>query len=82
MPRPSNASISAFGFFALGILAPAQLAASPQAPSDQAGSVAQLTFGTSLSPLNGPWKFQIGDSPLDPIAHAPMWAEPGFDDSK
>ena len=23
-----------------------------------------------------------GDSPLDPVTHAPLWAEPGFDDSK
>jgi hypothetical protein len=33
----------------------------------------QITFGSSVVPLNGPWKFHTGDNPL--------WASPGFDDS-
>jgi hypothetical protein len=33
-------------------------------------------------PLYGPWTFSVGDSPLDPITHQPLWAEPGFDDSQ
>jgi hypothetical protein len=45
-----------------------------------AGS-APLTIGRAVYPLNGPWKFQIGDSPIDPAANTPLWAEPGFDDS-
>jgi hypothetical protein len=32
-----------------------------------------VTFGQSVVPLNGPWKFQTGDDP--------RWAEPSFDDS-
>ncbi len=40
-----------------------------------------ITLGRSVFPLNGPWKFTVGDSPLDPATHQPLWAEPGFDDS-
>lgn len=47
----------------------------------QAGGAATITLGQSVAPLYGPWKFQIGDSPIDPATHTPLWAEPGFDDS-
>jgi serine phosphatase RsbU (regulator of sigma subunit) len=47
-----------------------------------AGPNEQITVGDSTASLNGPWKFHIGDSPVDPVSHAPLWAEPGFDDSK
>lgn len=40
----------------------------------------QVSLGQSTAPLFGPWKFQTGDSPLDPMTHAPLWAEPDFDD--
>ena len=40
-----------------------------------------MWLGQSLVPLNGPWRFTIGDSPIDPATHAPIWAQPGFDDS-
>jgi hypothetical protein len=49
--------------------APAQIAAVP------------ITLGQSSVPLDGPWKFQIGDSPGNPVTHAPLWAEPDYDDS-
>jgi hypothetical protein len=42
---------------------------------------APITLGQSVVPLYGPWKFQIGDSPLNPVTHQPLWAEPGYDDS-
>jgi hypothetical protein len=42
---------------------------------------APLTIGRAVYPLNGPWKFQIGDSPIDQKTNAPLWAEPEFDDS-
>jgi hypothetical protein len=29
-----------------------------------------------------PWKFAVGDSPIDPKTGKPLWAEPDFDDSK
>jgi serine phosphatase RsbU (regulator of sigma subunit) len=47
-------------------------------PSD---GIAHITLGQSVYPLNGPWKFTIGDSPIDPATHQPLWSEPGFDDS-
>lgn len=44
--------------------------------------VVSVTLGQSVVALNGPWKFQIGDSPMDPKTHRPLWAEPSFDDSQ
>lgn len=41
----------------------------------------QVRFGEAAAPLNGPWKFHIGDSPIDRRTGAPVWAEPDFDDS-
>ena len=41
-----------------------------------------ITFGRSVVPLYGPWKFRVGDSPLDPRTGQYLWAEPGFDDSR
>jgi hypothetical protein len=40
------------------------------APND----TAHVTVGQSVIPLNGPWKFHIGDNP--------QWASPSFDDSR
>ncbi len=51
------------------------------APATPSGGVVHLTLGQSVYPLNGPYKFTVGDSPLDPVTHQPVWAEPGFDDS-
>jgi len=56
------------------VLATSALAQSPPPTT-------HLTLGQSIYPLNGPWKFTTGDSPLDPATHQPLWAEPGFDDS-
>ncbi len=39
-----------------------------------------IPLGQSVVALNGPWKFTIGDSPIDPATHQPLWAEPSFDD--
>ena len=33
-------------------------------------------------PLFGPWKFTVGDSPIDPKTGKPLCAEPDFDDSQ
>jgi hypothetical protein len=55
--------------------------AQAQAVPGQAGSAAQISLGQAAAPLFGPWKFQAGDSPLDPSTHVPLWAQPGFDDS-
>src|SRR5271154_5960544 len=65
-------------FFANGVAATAQ---QPSAPDP----IAHIALGQSAVPLFGPWKFHIGDSPIDPNATKtgqPLWAEPGFDDSQ
>jgi len=71
--------------FAIGFLAMlAGVSAASAQPTDstRATAIAQVTIGQSVAPLYGPWKFHVGDSPLDPATHASLWAEPGFDDSK
>jgi hypothetical protein len=55
--------------------------ASAQAQDKPAQGVTRVTLGQSVVPLYGPWKFTVGDSPVDPVTHALLWAEPGFDDS-
>ncbi len=37
-------------------------------------SATRITLGQSIIPLNGPWKFHVGDDP--------RWADPNFDDSQ
>ncbi len=64
-------------------LANAQPAPGQQTPAPAAadhGNV-EIALGKSAVPLTGPWKFHVGDSPQDPLTRAPLWAEPGFDDS-
>lgn len=41
-----------------------------------------VSLGSPLSPLYGPWKFHLGDSPIDSFTHTPLWADPTFDDSQ
>jgi hypothetical protein len=50
-------------------------------PAPAAVAQSTVDLGQAVQPLNGPWKFQTGDSPLDPRTHQPLWAEPDFDDS-
>jgi hypothetical protein len=58
----------------------AQPAKSPGPVIDN--SVTRVTLGQSAVPLYGPWKFTVGDSPIDSKTGKPLWAEPEFDDSK
>jgi serine phosphatase RsbU (regulator of sigma subunit) len=51
-------------------------------PQPQPAATDQITLGQSVFPLNGPWKFTIGDSPIDPATHQPLWSESTFDDSR
>jgi membrane protein implicated in regulation of membrane protease activity len=51
-----------------------------QAPTQPAATT--ITLGQAAVPLYGPWKFHIGDSPIDPKTGKPLWAEPDFDDSQ
>ena len=43
--------------------------------------IKHIVIDDSTAPLYGPWKFHVGDSPIDPINNSPLWSEPGFDDS-
>jgi hypothetical protein len=52
------------------------------AQSGDPGAAMPLALGQSIVPLYGPWKFQVGDSPIDPATNQPLWATSGFDDSK
>jgi hypothetical protein len=53
-----------------------------QTAQTQAAPIEHITLGQSAVPLYGPWKFQVGDSPVDSATRTLLWAEPGFDDSK
>ena len=66
----------------LALLACLVLAALAHAQDKPAQAMTHVTLGPSVVPLYGPWKFTVGDSPIDPATHAPLWAQPGFDDSQ
>ena len=68
---------------ALLVLVPDALISQTQSPVSAPTSqgAGQVWLGQSLLPLNGPWRFTTGDSPLDPATHTPLWAQPAFDDS-
>ena len=56
------------------------LTASADAHSGDA--TVSVTLGQSVVALTGPWRFTVGDSPIDLKTGKPLWAEPDFDDSK
>ncbi len=69
----------------LVVLLPSPLAFSQTANAAKTQATASnssaetITLGNSAVALNGPWKFQPGDSPW--VNGAPLWAQPGLDDS-
>src|ERR1700691_817096 len=65
-------------FLVCGIRAIAQSRAQADPANDD---VVPLHLGQSMVPLYGPWKFQVGDSPIAPANNQPMWAQPEFDDT-
>jgi uncharacterized protein (DUF2062 family) len=75
--------------FCLSVIFPAMLgcgiwASGQESPPASAGTgktAVPITLGQSVAALNGPWKFETGDSPIDAVTHEPLWAEPDFDDS-
>ena len=85
MARRFSLSFLTAGVLVCGTLAAAQLASkptTPPAPLGEAQRAAHVTLGQSAVPLFGPWKFTVGDSPIDRKTGQPLWAEPEFDDSK
>jgi hypothetical protein len=79
--RPFRASYLLAAMTAFRMVGPGQAVHPPQSLPAQIVA-APITLGQSVVPLYGPWKFQIGDSPVNPVTHAPLWSEPGYDDSK
>jgi hypothetical protein len=62
-------------------LAFSQTANAAKTPATAPTSSAEvITLGNSAVALNGPWKFQPGDSPW--VNGSPAWAQSGFDDSR
>ncbi|MGB6157925.1 MAG: SpoIIE family protein phosphatase [Acidobacteriaceae bacterium] len=82
MRRRSRAALVPTTLVAALLVSPCLFAASssPSLPAHQTGPL-RITLGQAAFPLNGPWKFSVGDSPLDPANGEPLWAEPRFDDS-
>jgi len=88
------ATVCGLGVFSSARQAAAQPASAPNVqpktqaaqpvsgPARAADSIAHVTLGQSVVPLYGPWKFTVGDSPIDSKTGQPLWAEPEFDDSK
>ncbi|MGA8042868.1 MAG: hypothetical protein WCA37_08700, partial [Terracidiphilus sp.] len=67
--------------FALLVCRPSLISAQTTVPSAQPPGASIITLGQSVVPLHGPWKFHIGDSPMNPETGKPLWSEPAFDDS-
>jgi hypothetical protein len=67
--------------YLLALLTCLVLVAFAQAQDKPAQGTTHVTLGQSVVPLSGPWKSTVGDSPIDPVTHAPLWAQPDFDDS-
>ena len=65
------------GMLLLFAYLPVSASASPQPAS--ATPLEVITLGSSAAILAGPWKFAAGDSPV--VNGAPLWAQPGFNDS-
>jgi hypothetical protein len=82
----SLAALVAAALFAGGSGVAAQIPSVPKGQPNgrtaQPDNIAHVTLGQAAVPLYGPWKFAVGDSPIDPKTGQPLWAEPGFDDSK
>jgi hypothetical protein len=82
MARPFRASFKVAALLACGILALISPSAFPENAPSNSGSATPITFGQAVAPLYGPWKFQVGDSPVDRATNTLLWAEPAFNDSQ
>ena len=63
-----------------GLLACLVVVVAAQAQIHPSSEPIHITLGQSVVSLYGPWKFTVGDSPID-SSGAPLWAQPSFDDS-
>jgi hypothetical protein len=71
-----------FGVACLGQTQPAGSIRAQASVGNAAPLSTEIHLGDSVVALYGPWKFMVGDSPIDPANGKPLWAEPGFDDSR
>ena len=80
MARRVGLSLWTAGVLVCGTLAAAQ-SAPRSTPLVESRRTSHVTLGQSAVPLYGPWKFIVGDSPIDAKTGKPLWADPDFDDS-
>ena len=78
MPSRRRASHILSGFLLAALTFLAHAASAPRATSTPS---TEIHLGDSVAALNGPWKFQVGDSPIDSSTGKPLWSEAAFDDS-
>ena len=81
MGRPFRASFKVAVLFVCCILALISPSAFPENAPATSGSATPYTFGQAVAPLYRPWKFQVGDSPVDRATNKLLWADPNYDDS-
>ena len=81
MARHARLTLILMVFSVFSAIVPAQSPTSPLARSTQSNGDTYVTLGQSSVPLYGPWKFTVGDSPINPKTGQPLWIEPSFDDS-
>ena len=81
LPRQFAASLLLILLGLSGLRSARSQATPPSRYSATPDTAVHITLGQAVYPLYGPWKFRVGDSPLDPATQKPRWAEPGFDDS-
>ena len=81
LPRQFAAGLLLILLGLSGLRSARSQATPPSRYSATPDTAVHITLGQAVYPLNGPWKFRVGDSPLDPATQKPLWAEPGFDDS-
>jgi hypothetical protein len=82
MARRTLLALSLAALLAGSIAAAAQPAGAAKGQPAQPDRTVHVALGQAAVPLYGPWKFTVGDSPIDPRTGQPLWAEPDFDDSK
>jgi hypothetical protein len=70
MLRRTPLALSLAAFLTGGI----QAAGQPSSP-EQADHIVHVTLGQAAVPLVGPWKFSVGDSPIDAKTGELLWAE-------
>jgi hypothetical protein len=80
LSRPFRAAFLLAAVAALSMAGPGQAVRPSQSVPAQTVAT-PIALGQSMVPLYGPWKFQIGDSPVNPVTGAPLWSEPDYDDS-